>query len=180
MSCNTYSSNAQEIDAFVHAHRDALVVVAAGNEGLSAASQTVGAPATAKNALAVGYLERCASASWEAYQFVDPNAAAGCGSSGGLGCCGAVGGCTLASCCSHGVARCCAPEYSSAEASGMDMRGGNGHTLQYFCDTLQHPAKHCSTLRHTATLWSTLQYTAMNCNTLQHAITHCNTLHNRL
>jgi hypothetical protein len=44
-------THSAEIDEFVHEKRDALVVIAAGNEGLRAPFRTVGAPATAKNAL---------------------------------------------------------------------------------------------------------------------------------
>jgi hypothetical protein len=47
-----YDSAAAEVDAFSHTHDDFLVVVSAGNGGPAAGS--VGSPATAKNALAVG------------------------------------------------------------------------------------------------------------------------------
>jgi hypothetical protein len=53
-SCNVYSSNAKQIDDFVHANQDFLVVVAAGNDGLLAEGYTVGDPATCKNCLSVG------------------------------------------------------------------------------------------------------------------------------
>jgi len=127
-SCNVYSSNAAEIDEFVHENRDALVIIAAGNEGLRAPFQTVGAPATAKNALAVGYLERSAAASYEAFQFVDPNELAGCDGGGGgrvASCCTQAGGCTITSCCAAGVQSCCATEYSSPTASADNVAGGS-------------------------------------------------------
>jgi len=60
------------------------------------------------NTQAVGYLDRCAQASFEAYQFVDANGLAGCDGWGGVlakGCCAQPGGCTLDSCCSFGVSR---------------------------------------------------------------------------
>jgi len=50
---NVYDLYASSMDAFVHAHDDLLVLVAAGNEGAKG-EYTVGTPATAKNILAVG------------------------------------------------------------------------------------------------------------------------------
>jgi serine protease AprX len=63
-----YTTDANDVDAFVDAHRDMLVVFAAGNRGTTAAPPrgkkltktgrvdlfSVGSPATAKNAIAVG------------------------------------------------------------------------------------------------------------------------------
>lgn len=51
-SFNGYTGGAQQMDRFVRDHPDMVVLVAAGNEGDGA--NTVGAPATAKNAIAVG------------------------------------------------------------------------------------------------------------------------------
>ena len=50
----SYSMTARTVDAFVHTHRDLLVLFAAGNSGSS--QGTVGAPATAKNLITVGAL----------------------------------------------------------------------------------------------------------------------------
>ena len=50
----SYSMTARTADAFIHSHRDFLVLFAAGNSGSS--QGTVGAPATAKNLIAVGAL----------------------------------------------------------------------------------------------------------------------------
>lgn len=124
ISASIYSSNAAEIDAFSRKHRDALVVIAAGNDGFVAAYETVGAPATAKNALAVGFSDRCANASWQAYQFVDANEAAGCGTASAAGCC-TRGACSVASCCQYSITRCCPESYSSASASGENVAGGS-------------------------------------------------------
>ena len=52
-SDNIYDLYASSVDAFVHAHDDLLVLVAAGNDGTNG-EYTVGTPATAKNILAVG------------------------------------------------------------------------------------------------------------------------------
>jgi hypothetical protein len=61
---STYTMSSGEVDDFVAAHQDMLVVIAAGNEGQAATNMnspagfvdwlSIGAPATAKNALAVG------------------------------------------------------------------------------------------------------------------------------
>ena len=53
---NTYSSAAQDVDAFMWDNPDALVTVAAGNSSDEDASEdgSLGSPATAKNALTVG------------------------------------------------------------------------------------------------------------------------------
>ena len=56
-----YDTMAMEIDEFTHANDDFLVLVAAGNDGPS--MSTVGAPATAKNILAVGATENAGGAS---------------------------------------------------------------------------------------------------------------------
>ena len=63
-TASTYTASSSEVDEYVAAHRDMLVVIAAGNEGQAAVRvQTsigvvdwlsIGAPATAKNALTVG------------------------------------------------------------------------------------------------------------------------------
>mmetsp|Transcript_92941 Transcript_92941/g.135828 ORF Transcript_92941/g.135828 Transcript_92941/m.135828 type:complete len:291 (+) Transcript_92941:2130-3002(+) len=52
---------AMEVDEFMHAHDDFLVLVAAGNDGPM--SWSVGSPATAKNILSVGATENGGSAS---------------------------------------------------------------------------------------------------------------------
>ena len=59
----TYDVSSQQVDQFVHAHRDAVIVVATGNEGrdedgkpLTDPSSVV-PPATAKNVIAVGATE---------------------------------------------------------------------------------------------------------------------------
>lgn len=51
----SYNSNSGALDHVTRLNEELLVVVAAGNDGLGG-SQTVGPPATAKNAVAVGYL----------------------------------------------------------------------------------------------------------------------------
>lgn len=61
---STYTMSSGEVDDFVAAHQDMLVVIAAGNEGQAATNMnspagfvdwlSIGAPATAKNALTVG------------------------------------------------------------------------------------------------------------------------------
>jgi serine protease AprX len=61
---STYTLNSIEVDEFVGSHRDMLVVIAAGNEGQASKRKntpkgvvdwlSIGAPATAKNALTVG------------------------------------------------------------------------------------------------------------------------------
>ena len=63
-TASTYTMSSSEIDDYVSAHPDMLVVIAAGNEGKAAANinaapgfvdwLSIGAPATAKNALTVG------------------------------------------------------------------------------------------------------------------------------
>jgi serine protease AprX len=59
-----YAAQSEEVDEFVHAHPDMLVVISAGNEGTAAIREnadvgyvelhSIGVPATAKNALTVG------------------------------------------------------------------------------------------------------------------------------
>jgi hypothetical protein len=57
---NTYSGNAEDVDNFLNDHPDALVFISAGNASQDADnngipdSGTLGTPATAKNALAIG------------------------------------------------------------------------------------------------------------------------------
>ena len=61
---STYTLNSSEVDEFVNRRRDMLIVIAAGNEGKASARRntptgvvdwlSLGAPATAKNALTVG------------------------------------------------------------------------------------------------------------------------------
>lgn len=63
-TASTYTMSSSEVDDFVAAHQDMLVVIAAGNEGQAAINRnsppgfvdwlSIGAPATAKNALTVG------------------------------------------------------------------------------------------------------------------------------
>ncbi len=63
-TASTYTMNSSEVDEFVHRRRDMLVIIAAGNEGQAAKRRntppgvvdwlSIGAPATAKNALTVG------------------------------------------------------------------------------------------------------------------------------
>eukprot|EP00741_Cyanophora_paradoxa_P005296 tig00000870_g5135.t1 len=55
--CNRYGSEARQIDDFVSKNPDFLVLFAAGNDGKYGAS-TIGAPATCKNCLAVGAVDR--------------------------------------------------------------------------------------------------------------------------
>ena len=52
---NTYNVDARAVDTFVAAHRDFLIMFAAGNSGPY--DSTVGSPATAKNLISVGALE---------------------------------------------------------------------------------------------------------------------------
>lgn len=58
-----YDPSARQADQFVHAHRDAVIVVAAGNEGRDASRDgitdgySIVPPATAKNVIAVGATE---------------------------------------------------------------------------------------------------------------------------
>jgi hypothetical protein len=59
-----YTMNSQEVDDFVAAHRDMLIVISAGNEGQAASRQhsmlgavdwmSIGAPGSSKNAITVG------------------------------------------------------------------------------------------------------------------------------
>jgi hypothetical protein len=53
---NTYTSNSQSVDSMMFKNQDMLILFAAGNDGQKAGSisGSVGAPATAKNALVVG------------------------------------------------------------------------------------------------------------------------------
>jgi len=55
-SQNTYTSTAKEVDQFVWKHRNFLVLVAAGNDGVKPGkiTGTVGSPATMKNGIAIG------------------------------------------------------------------------------------------------------------------------------
>ncbi len=55
---NAYTSNAQEIDSFVHTHPDLLVLFAGGNDG-DKGPGSIGEPATCKNCLAVGASQVC-------------------------------------------------------------------------------------------------------------------------
>ena len=52
-SKGSYTSQAQEMDAFMYHHPDMLIIVAAGNDG-DQGMGTIGSPATAKNVLTVG------------------------------------------------------------------------------------------------------------------------------
>ncbi|QLC49417.1 PGF-pre-PGF domain-containing protein [Methanolobus zinderi] len=54
-SSGEYTTESQQVDSFVWEHPDMLIVFAAGNEGPN--SNTIGYPATAKNALTVGASE---------------------------------------------------------------------------------------------------------------------------
>jgi len=60
-TATNYDMMAMEVDEFMHAHDDFLVLVAAGNDGPM--SWSVGSPATAKNILAVGATENGGSVS---------------------------------------------------------------------------------------------------------------------
>lgn len=64
--CNVYDGGAMAVDRFVFENRDMLVLFAAGNDGANgmANTQTVGSPATAKNALVVG----ASQSSYESFQ----------------------------------------------------------------------------------------------------------------
>ncbi|MCE7979987.1 MAG: flagellar hook-length control protein FliK [Caldilinea sp. CFX5] len=63
-TASTYTASANEVDEFVHDHRDMLIVIAAGNEGQAAMRRhsrtgyvdwlSINSPASAKNALTVG------------------------------------------------------------------------------------------------------------------------------
>ncbi|KAL0483599.1 hypothetical protein AKO1_011458 [Acrasis kona] len=52
--CNSYASQASEVDQFTFDHDDFLIIFAAGNAGHTSSLRTIGAPATSKNAIAVG------------------------------------------------------------------------------------------------------------------------------
>ena len=62
-STNTYTTDARGVDQFMATHRDALVLFAAGNDGVDADKDgiidpgSIGSPATAKNCLVVGATE---------------------------------------------------------------------------------------------------------------------------
>jgi subtilisin family serine protease len=61
---STYTMNSEEVDEFIHAHPDMLVVIAAGNAGIAVTPRksakgfvdwlSIGSPASCKNALTVG------------------------------------------------------------------------------------------------------------------------------
>ena len=64
-TASRYTGNSVEVDEFVAGHRDMLIVISAGNEGIAAAPRTnsdagfvdwlsIGSPASCKNALTVG------------------------------------------------------------------------------------------------------------------------------
>ena len=64
-TASRYTGNSIEVDEFVAGHRDMLIVISAGNEGIAAAPRTnsaagfvdwlsIGSPASCKNALTVG------------------------------------------------------------------------------------------------------------------------------
>lgn len=86
-----YTFDAREVDEFVHEHPDMLIVIAAGNEGTAQNPfssqpgfvdwQSIGSPATAKNALTVGAsrsdrdAEGLAQKTWKEFnagKFADP------------------------------------------------------------------------------------------------------------
>lgn len=69
----TYDSNAAEMDTFMYAHDDFLVLVAAGNDGASVEqiSSTIGSPATSKNCLAVGASQTSNAGFTDALNYVD-------------------------------------------------------------------------------------------------------------
>jgi subtilisin family serine protease len=52
--CNVYSSESYQVDAFTYANQNFLVLIAAGNSAYYSPDRSIGAPATAKNAIAVG------------------------------------------------------------------------------------------------------------------------------
>jgi subtilisin family serine protease len=77
-SCNTYNSQARDIDAFntegsARSRQDFLVVVAAGNNGNDRLDGTVGAPSTCKNCLVVGATETNADQISADAVYVNPN-----------------------------------------------------------------------------------------------------------
>ncbi len=51
---NAYDATAQDLDAYVAAHDDLLLIFAAGDDGSLAIAGTVQSPAQAKNILSVG------------------------------------------------------------------------------------------------------------------------------
>ena len=76
-TASMYTTSSEEVDEFVHQHRDMLVVIAAGNAGISGVQPTraapgfvdwlsIGSPASSKNALTVGASrsDRANSTTW--------------------------------------------------------------------------------------------------------------------
>jgi subtilisin family serine protease len=74
LACNVYSSQAKNIDDFVHSNPDFLVLVAAGNDGALNEAYTIGDPATCKNCLAVGATQVNADQLAADAAYVSPNA----------------------------------------------------------------------------------------------------------
>jgi len=67
-SDNTYTSESKDIDEFIYNNQDMVILVAAGNDGDCHTSyNTVGAPATAKNCIAVGATMN-SNVSWSLFQ----------------------------------------------------------------------------------------------------------------
>jgi subtilisin family serine protease len=109
-ACNTYNSQARDIDAFnveggAKGRQDFLVVVAAGNDGLTSLDATVGSPSTCKNCLVVGASESNADQVAADAVYVDPNVFCS-GNQQPRPCCSglAAGRCALKDCCDAAIA----------------------------------------------------------------------------
>jgi hypothetical protein len=72
-STNSYTSNSQSVDDMVYSNPDMLILYAAGNDGQKAGSisGTVGAPATAKNALVVGASQTTTTGFNDSFTYTD-------------------------------------------------------------------------------------------------------------
>eukprot|EP00960_Hanusia_phi_P051751 761000-Hanusia_phi.AAC.1 len=130
-ACNRYTSQCQDIDLFTWENRDALVIVAAGNDGERAAAQTVGAPATSKNSIAVGFTETCVNASVASYAYTDPFVAADCGLFGSSRCClsSYESRCSMTQCCGEGREDCCFASFTRPNMSPDNVAEGSSRGL---------------------------------------------------
>jgi serine protease AprX len=108
--CNTYNTQSRDIDAFnvegiARSRQDFLVIVAAGNNGLTSFDGTVGSPSTCKNCLVVGASESNADQVAADAVYVDPNLFCTGNRQPRLCCSGlALGRCSQRDCCDAAAA----------------------------------------------------------------------------
>ena len=109
-ACNTYNTQSRDIDAFnveggARSRQDFLVVVAAGNDGLTSLDGTVGSPSTCKNCLVVGASESNADQIAADAVYVDPNLFC-TGNQQPRPCCSglSLGKCAVKDCCDAAIA----------------------------------------------------------------------------